>query len=174
MRNSLRFKMLLSKVTAINSKPLKEDIDMTQVKDVMTPSFKFMAPDSPVSQVAQQMRELDCGFMPLAENDKMVGMITDRDITIRAVAEGKNPADCKARDIMTPKTYYCYDDQDVEEVCNNMGEIQVRRLPVVNRQKRLVGIVSMGDLAQSASRPNIGQTVQQITEGVQKGKKKAA
>jgi len=139
---------------------------MTQIKDVMSANFKWMAPDSPVSQVAQQMRDMDCGFMPLAENDKMVGMITDRDITIRAVAEGKNPADVQARDIMTAKTYYCYDDQDIEEVCNNMGEIQVRRLPVVNRDKRLVGIVSMGDLAQSASRPNVGQTQQQITAQV--------
>ena len=139
---------------------------MTQIKDVMSPNFKFMAPDSPVSEVAQQMRDMDCGFMPLAENDKMVGMITDRDITIRAVAEGKNPAECQARDVMTAKTYYCYDDQDVEEVCNNMGEIQVRRLPVVNRDKRLVGVVSMGDLAQAASRPNVGQTQQQITAQV--------
>lgn len=145
---------------------------MTQIKDVMSKNFKWMAPDSPISQVAQQMRDMDCGFMPLAENDKMVGMITDRDIAIRAIAEGKNPAEVKARDIMTPKTYYCYDDQDVEEVCNNMGEIQVRRLPVVNRDKRLVGIVSMGDLAQAASRPNVGQTEQQITAQVQK--KKAA
>lgn len=147
---------------------------MTQVKDVMSPNFKWMAPDSPVAQVAQQMRDMDCGFMPLAENDKMVGMITDRDITIRAVAEEKNPADVKARDIMTEKTYYCYDDQDVEEVCNNMGEIQVRRLPIVSRDKRLVGIVSMGDLAQSASRSNVGQTQQQITAQLQQKKQQAA
>ncbi len=120
------------------------------------------------------MRDMDCGFMPLAENDRMIGMITDRDITIRAVAEGKNPEDVRAREIMTEKTYYCYDDQDVEEVCNNMGEIQVRRLPVVNRDKRLVGIVSMGDLAQSASRPNVGQTQQQITAGCQDNKQQAA
>lgn len=147
---------------------------MTQIKDVMSQNFKWMAPDSPVSHVAQQMRDIDCGFMPLAENDRMIGMITDRDITIRAVAEGKNPEDVRAREIMTPKTYYCYDDQDVEEVCNNMGEIQVRRLPVVNRDKRLVGIVSMGDLAQSASRPNVGQTQQQITADLQKNKQQAA
>ena len=146
---------------------------MTQIKDVMSSNFKWMAPDSPISQVAQQMRDMDCGFMPLAENDKMIGMITDRDITVRALAEGKD-GNTPARDVMTPKTYYCYDDQDVEEVCNNMGEIQVRRLPVVNRDKRLVGIVSMGDLAQSASRPNVGQTEQQITAGVQQNKQKAA
>ncbi|MEM9468591.1 MAG: CBS domain-containing protein [Pseudomonadota bacterium] len=140
---------------------------MAQIKDVMSPNFKWMAPDSPISQVAQEMRDMDCGFMPLAENDRMVGMITDRDITVRAIAEGKDPSNTAARDVMTAKTYYCFDDQDVEEVCNNMGEIQVRRLPVVNRDKRLVGIVSMGDLAQSASRPNVGQTQQQITAQLQ-------
>lgn len=147
---------------------------MTQIKDVMAQNFKWMSPDSPISQIAEQMRDIDCGFIPLAENDKIVGMITDRDITVRAIAEGKNPVETKARDIMTAKTYYCYDDQDVEEVCNNMGEIQVRRLPVVNRDKRLVGIVSMGDLAQSASRPNIGQTQQQITSQLQEKKQQAA
>ena len=146
---------------------------MPQIKDVMSPNFKWMAPDSPISQVAEQMEQMDCGFMPLAENDKMIGMITDRDITVRAVAKGKD-GNTPARDIMTPKTYYCYDDQDVEEVCNNMGEIQVRRLPVVNRDKRLVGIVSLGDLAQDTSRANIGQTEQQITAGVQQNKAKAA
>lgn len=145
---------------------------MTQIKDVMSPNFKWMAPETPISQVAQAMRDMDVGFMPLAENDKMIGMVTDRDITIRATADNKDPANTQARDVMTPKTYYCYDDQDVEEVCNNMGEIQVRRLPVVNRDKRLVGIVSMGDLAQSASRPNVGQTQQQITAQV--AQKKAA
>ena len=148
---------------------------MTQIKDVMSPNFKFMAPDSPISQVAQQMRDMDAGFMPLAENDKMIGMITDRDITIRAIAEGKNPAECTARECMTAKTYYCYDDQDVEEICNNMGELQIRRMPVVNRDKRLVGIVSMGDLAQAASRPNVGQTQQQITaQCCKKGQDQAA
>jgi CBS domain-containing protein len=146
---------------------------MTQIKDVMSSDFKWMTPDTPISQIAQEMRDKDCGFMPIAENDKMIGMVTDRDITIRAVAEGKNPAETQARDVMSPQTYYCYDDQDVEEVCNNMGEIQVRRLPVVNRDKRLVGIVSMGDLAQSANQPNVGETEQQITAGVQ-GRKKAA
>ncbi len=147
---------------------------MAQIKDVMSQNFKFMAPDSPVAEVAQQMRDMDCGFMPLAENDRLVGMVTDRDITIRAVAEGLNISNTPARDVMTAKTYYCFDDQDVEEVCNNMGEIQVRRLPVVNRDKRLVGVVSMGDLAQSASRPNVGQTQQQITAGCCKNQKQQA
>lgn len=147
---------------------------MTQIKDIMIPSIKWMSPDSPVSKIAQTMRDMDVGFIPLAENDRMIGMVTDRDITVRAIAAGKNPESTAARDIMTPKTYYCYDDQDIEEVCNNMGEIQVRRLPVVNRDKRLVGIVSLGDLSQSASRPNVGQAQQQITAGVQQNKQQAA
>ena len=140
---------------------------MAQIKDVMTPNFEWIAPDSPLATLAQTMRDKDIGFMPVAENDRMIGMVTDRDIVIRSCAQGQNPQDATARDVMTAKTYYCYDDQDVEEVCNNMGEIQVRRLPVVNRDKRLVGIVSLGDLAQSASRPNIGQTQQQITAQLQ-------
>lgn len=146
---------------------------MTQIKDVMSTDFKWMAPDSPISQIAQEMRDRDCGFMPIGENNKLIGMITDRDITIRAVAEGKDPKTTQAHEIMTSKTFYCYDDQDVEEVCNNMGEIQVRRLPVVTRDKQLVGVVSMGDLAQKASSPNIGETEQQITCNLQQNKKAA-
>jgi len=136
---------------------------MTQIKDVMTQTAQFITPQTTLQQAAQLMADQDLGFLPVGENDRLVGMITDRDITVRATAQGQNPTQATAGDVMTPKTYYCYDDQDVEEICNNMGEIQVRRLPVVNRDKRLVGVVSMGDLAQVASRPNVGQTQQQIT-----------
>ena len=138
---------------------------MATINEVMSKNFQFITPDTTVQEAAQKMRDGDFGFLPVGENDKLIGMVTDRDIAVRCVAEGKDPASAQVRDLMTPKTYYCYDDQDVEDVCNNMGEIQVRRLPVVNRDKRLVGIVSMGDLAQSASRPNVGQTEQQITAG---------
>jgi len=136
---------------------------MTQIKDVMSQDVQFVTPEKTVQQVAEIMQARDIGFVPVGENDRLIGMVTDRDITTRSVATGQNPASQQIRDIMTPKTYYCYDDQPVEEVCNNLGEIQVRRLPVVNRDKRLVGVVSLGDLAQEASRPNVGQTQQQIT-----------
>ncbi len=139
---------------------------MAQIKDVMTPQCEWIAPEKTCNEAAKIMQQKDFGFIPVAENDRMVGMITDRDIVVRTLAEAKDPAVTQVRDIMTAKTYYCYDDQDVEEVCNNMGEIQVRRLPVVNRDKRLVGVVSLGDLAQTASRPNVGQTQQQITQQV--------
>jgi len=147
---------------------------MTQIKEVMSPDYKFISPDTSVQEAAKLMRDGDFGFIPVGENDKLIGMVTDRDIAIRSVAEGKDPSSQNVKDIMTAKTYYCYDDQSAEEVCNNMGEIQVRRLPVVNRDKRLVGVVSLGDLAQQASRPNVGQTQQQITAQCAQHAKKAA
>ena len=109
------------------------------------------------------MKDQDIGFIPVAEDDKMIGMVTDRDIVIRAVAEGA-ASDKDVQSVMSPHTYYCYDDQDAEEVCANMAEIKVRRLPVVNRDKRLVGVVSIGDLAQDVDETQVGQTVQSITD----------
>ena len=138
---------------------------MTQIREVMSTNFQFITPDTTVQEAAQKMRDGDFGFIPVGENDRLIGMVTDRDITVRSTAEGQSPSEQTVRDIMTAKTFYCFDDQSVEEICDNMGEIQVRRLPVVNRDKRLVGIVSLGDLAQQASRPNVGQTQQQITQG---------
>ena len=147
---------------------------MTQIKDVMSSDFQFISPETSVQEAAEIMQHRDIGFLPVGENDRLIGMVTDRDIAVRSTAAGHKPAEQEVRDILTPKTYYCFDDQDVEEVCNNLGEIQVRRLPVVNRDKRLVGIVSLGDLSQEASRPNIGQTQQQITAQCAIGLKAAA
>ncbi len=146
---------------------------MTQIKEIMSTDFRTITPETTLKEAAQMMKQYDMGFLPVGENDKLTGMITDRDIAIRAVAEGKDPSTCTAGDIMTPKTYYCYDDQSTEEICQNLSEIKVRRLPVVNRDKRLVGIVSMGDLAQAAEQAQIGKTEQQITEGLQQQRKAA-
>jgi CBS domain-containing protein len=93
------------------------------------------------------MIDIDAGVLPVGENDRLVGMLTDRDITIRAVAAGKEPAECKVREVMSPDIKYIYEDELVEDAARNMTELQVRRLPVLNREKRLVGIVSLGDLA---------------------------
>jgi CBS domain-containing protein len=92
------------------------------------------------------MGELDIGALPVEENDRLVGMITDRDIAVRAVAVGRG-ADTPIRDVMSGEVKYCYEDQTVDEVTQNMGELRIRRLPVLNRDKRLVGILSLGDLA---------------------------
>lgn len=117
------------------------------VRDCMTKKADVANPDMTISEVAKLMKRNDYGFLPVGENDRLVGVITDRDITVRAVAENKDPKTTKVRDCMTAEVLYCYDDQDVSEVAKNMGEKQVRRLPVVNRDKRLVGILSLGDMA---------------------------
>jgi CBS domain-containing protein len=112
----------------------------------MTPDVRVANPDETIQQAARLMASLDAGVLPVGENDRLVGMITDRDIAIRAIAEGKGP-DAKVRDVMSKDVKYCYEDQDVNEVTRDMADLQVRRLPVLNRDKRLVGIVSLGDIA---------------------------
>jgi CBS domain-containing protein len=90
---------------------------------------------------------MDCGILPVAEDDRLIGMVSDRDIVMRAVAEGFDPDECYVREIMTTEVKYCYDDETAEDLARNMASLQVKRLPVLNRDKRLVGIVSLGDLA---------------------------
>lgn len=136
---------------------------MTKISEVMTSHCEWVPSDASVQDVARKMKELDCGFIPVGENDKLIGMITDRDIALRCVAEGKNPASCTAADIMTEKVFYCYDADDVVEVCQKMAELKVRRFPVMSRDKRLVGTISMGDLAQSVKFQETGQTLKDIT-----------
>jgi CBS domain-containing protein len=119
-----------------------------RVSDAMTREVRVASPGQSIRDVAKMMQEIDAGALPVGDNDRLVGMITDRDIAIRAVAQGKGP-DTPVREVMTTeKVLYCYDDEDLDHVAKNMGDQQVRRLPVVNREKRLVGIVSLGDLAQ--------------------------
>jgi CBS domain-containing protein len=119
-----------------------------QVNELMTRDVRIASPDQSLQQAAQLMVELDTGVLPVGENDRLVGMITDRDIAIRAVAEGKSP-DTRVRDVMTADVKYVFEDQEADEVSIIMSDLQVRRLPVVDRNKRLVGILSLGDLATS-------------------------
>ena len=117
-----------------------------KVSEAMTREVRLARPDQSIREVAQLMSELDIGAVPVEDNDRLVGMITDRDIAVRAIAEGRGP-DTKVSEVMTRDIKYCFDDQSIDEVTRNMGDLQVRRLPVVNRDKRLVGILSLGDLA---------------------------
>ena len=119
-----------------------------RVSDCMTSNVRIADPDQTLQEAAQAMARLDAGVMPVGEHDRLVGMITDRDIAIRGIAEGKGP-DAKVREVMSQEVKYCFEDEDVDDVVHNMGDIRVHRLPVVNRDKRLVGIVSLGDLARS-------------------------
>src|SRR6185436_10800800 len=114
---------------------------------VMSRAVRLVGPEDNVRQVAQMMREADTGILPVAEGDRLIGMVTDRDVTVRLVAEGKDPGQTKVRDVMTADVRYVFEDEDLEHVAENMAEQQVRRLPVMNRQKRLVGVVSVGDIA---------------------------
>jgi CBS domain-containing protein len=114
----------------------------------MTQDVRIANPEDTVQQAARMMASLDAGVLPVGENDRLIGMITDRDIAIRGVAQGKGP-NAKVRDVMTSDVKYCFDDQDVEEVSRSMADIQVRRLPVVNRDKHLVGILSLSDIVSS-------------------------
>ena len=123
-----------------------------RVSEAMTREVRVASPGQSIREVAKIMAEIDAGALPVGDNDRLVGMITDRDIAIRAVAEGKGP-DTPVREVMSTETVlYCYEDEELDHVAKNMSEQQVRRLPVVNRDKRLVGIVSLGNLAQTEGR----------------------
>lgn len=133
-----------------------------RISEVMTRDVHVANPDQTIQQVAQAMAGLDIGMMPVGENDRLVGMITDRDIATRGVAKGRGP-ETSVRDLMTPEAKYCFDDDEIEDVARNMGEIQVRRLPVIDRDKRLVGFVSLGDIATSQARHSGGEALSGIS-----------
>ncbi|ASY72120.1 CBS domain-containing protein [Sinorhizobium fredii] len=116
------------------------------VSEIMTRDVHLVTPNDTIRDVARQMAENDIGFLPVEDHDRLVGMVTDRDIVVRGVADGLDPQ-AKVRDVMTTDVKYCFEDEEVDDVARNMGDIQVRRLPVVNRDKRLVGIVSLADAA---------------------------
>jgi CBS domain-containing protein len=116
------------------------------IKDCMTRRVHTVGPDATIADAARMMADNDIGALPVASPDRLLGMITDRDIAVRAVAAGMGP-DTKVRNVMSDEVMYCFENEDVEDVLANMGDIQVRRLPVVDEDKRLVGIVSLSDLA---------------------------
>ena len=119
-----------------------------KVSECMSKDVRIASPAWSICDAARAMKQIDSGFLPVGENDRLVGMVTDRDIAVRAVAEGKGP-DTQVRDIMTDEVIYCFDDDDLDAVATKMCDRKVRRLPVLNRDKRLVGVVSLGDLSQS-------------------------
>jgi CBS domain-containing protein len=118
-----------------------------KVSELMTPEVEVIRPDDTLHTAAQMMADLDVGALPVGENDRLMGMISDRDITVRAVAKGCDPDKTPVRNAMSEHIRYCFEDDDTTEVAHKMGQWQIRRLPVLNRDKRLVGIVSLGDLA---------------------------
>jgi CBS domain-containing protein len=135
------------------------------VSEVMTKGAECVAPSTTLQEAARKMKNLDVGPLPVCENDRLIGMVTDRDITVRAVAEGCDPKTTRVKEVMTPDIVYCFEDQDVSEAARRMEENQVRRLVVLNRDKRLVGIVSLGDLAVETGDERLaGQTLERVSQ----------
>jgi CBS domain-containing protein len=122
----------------------------SKVADVMSKDVKLASPDDTVQQAARLMAEEDTGALPVGENDRLLGMVTDRDLAVRAVAAGKDPAKTKLREVMSGEPRYVFEDEPVERAAASMAEQQVRRLAVLNRDKRLVGVLSLGDLTREA------------------------
>lgn len=118
-----------------------------EVREIMTPDVRCIPPETTLQEAARQMRDLDVGPLPICDHDRLAGMLTDRDIVVRAVAEGRDPTRTKVADVMTTQVEYCFEDDDVDECARLMERKQIRRVLVLDRAKRLVGIVSLGDLA---------------------------
>lgn len=120
-----------------------------QVQEIMTPDVHIADPNMTIRDAARRMRADNIGALPVGENDRLVGMVTDRDIVVRAVAEERSAGNTTVREVMSEGTYYCFNDDDVKEAAQVMADHQVRRLPVLNRDKRLIGVVALADLGRS-------------------------
>lgn len=134
-----------------------------KVAELMTRNVRMARPEEALQAVAKRMADDDIGLLPVEENDRLVGMITDRDIAIRGIAMGKGP-DAKVRDVMSREVRYCFDDEDIDDVLHDMRDLKVRRMPVLNRDKRLVGIVSLGDLATNGESAETGEALSGISQ----------
>jgi CBS domain-containing protein len=134
------------------------------VSEVMTHGVYITSPDETIRGAAQTMADLNTGVLPIGESDRLTGMLTDRDITTRVVAEARDVTTTLVRDVMSSEVRYCFDDEDVKEAASKMSHWQVRRLPVLNRERRLVGIVSLGDLAREANPTLTGEALSGIAE----------
>ncbi len=136
-----------------------------KVRDIMTKDVELLNPFSKISEAARKMRELNVGALPVAENDKVVGMVTDRDIAIRAVAEERNPPQELVNSIMTSDVHYCYESQDIDKAAEIMRSNRIRRLIVLNEEKELVGICSLGDLAVEGRNDRLsGEVLREISK----------
>jgi len=136
-----------------------------QIKDVMTRGVEVVRPDETLQQAARKMKSIDVGPLPVCDGDRLVGMITDRDIIVRATAEGRDPKTTPVKEAMTPGVVYVFEDQDIEEAALLMRQRQIRRLVVLDNNKRLVGILSLGDLAEDSGDDQLsGDVLEGVSE----------
>lgn len=136
-----------------------------RIGEVMTRHVEIIDSHTPLIEAAGKMKTLDVGLLPICDGDKLKGTLTDRDITVRGVAEGYDPAKTKVADIMSTDVAYCYEDDEINAALNLMEKRQIRRLPVLSREKQLVGIVSLGDLAvHSGQKARLGETLEEVSQ----------
>jgi CBS domain-containing protein len=134
-----------------------------KLKDIMSTEVEIVRPDASIQKAAEKMRSLDVGALPVCDGRRLIGMVTDRDITIRATAGGRDPKTTLVRDCLSSEPVYGFEDQDLEDAQTLMEQKQIRRLPVMSRDKELVGIVALGDLAAKVGAAMVGQATQAIS-----------
>jgi CBS domain-containing protein len=138
-----------------------------KVKDIMTKEVEIVHPDDSLKDAAQKMRVRDVGFLPVCDGDRLVGVVTDRDITLKSTAEGTDPNTSIGRDVITSPVVYCFDDQDVKEAAELMEKHQIRRITVLSRDdKRLVGVVSLGDIARNGTKKVSAEVLESVSEPI--------
>jgi len=132
------------------------------ITTVMHKGTKWIDPEMSIAQIAALMKEQDIGALPVGENDRLIGMVTDRDLALRALGSGKDPSRLTARDVMTKGIIYCRTDQPLEDAIHLMEEKQVRRLPVIDENKRMVGMLALGDISHHVSRELCGELIHAV------------
>jgi CBS domain-containing protein len=135
-----------------------------KISEVMTPDVEVVRPDDTLRTAAQMMADIDAGVLPVCDGERLLGMVTDRDITVRAVATGCDPEKTPVSQVMSQELRYCFEDDDTEAVSKKMASWHVRRMPVLDRDKRLVGIVSLGDLAIGGAEEESRAALKEISE----------
>jgi CBS domain-containing protein len=135
-----------------------------KVKEAMHAGVQWVEPNTPLTTIAKLMRDHDVGALPVGENDRLIGMVTDRDIVCRAIADGRDLATTTARDVMSKGIFFCRTDEELDEAVHLMEKKKVRRLPVINQDKRMVGMLSLGDLSHTGSRQLCGEVLEHVAE----------
>jgi CBS domain-containing protein len=152
----------IARLARRSSLPATESIATTRLKDVMTRNVETVGPDASLREAAGKMADLDVGAIPVCDGERLVGMLTDRDITVRAIARGADGS-APVREIMTSSVRYCYDDEPVERAVETMKQRKIRRLPILDRDRRLLGILSLGDLAVDANTEAAGHVLERVS-----------
>jgi CBS domain-containing protein len=134
-----------------------------KIREIMTANVECVAPDTNLTQLAHKMKTLDVGFIPVCESDRLVGTVTDRDIVVRGLTSGSNVEMCTARDVMTKDIFFCFEDDNIKDVAETMRSKEVRRMLILNRDKRLVGVVSIGDISKVEAKVS-GKVLHDITD----------